>query len=98
MKMHKTKVIFRTWRDTKEVIAIFPDIPADHNPHSCLSYLHIGQHGGCSPHLVIAHTTLSTENEYAKRYSELIKDVGYDLKIIKRYNQSVSFYNREQKN
>ena len=33
---------FRVLED--EVIAIFPTLPGDMNPNTCLSYLHVGQH------------------------------------------------------
>ena len=41
----KTKVIFRTFRKGGDVIAYFPEIPADRCPSHCMSYAHCGQHG-----------------------------------------------------
>ena len=40
-------VVFRRWRDTDgDVIALFPEIPADVQGCCCQSYMHIGQHAG----------------------------------------------------
>jgi hypothetical protein len=75
----KTKTIFRTWRDTGEVIAIFPEIAGDCQGHYPASYMHVGQHGASSslPH----NTRPSTKEEISNLLKELIS-IGYDVKQV----------------
>jgi len=91
----KTKVIFRKWHNG-EIIAIFPELAGDQSVHSCLSYEHIGQHGSCGPHNVIAQTTPATPSEYHDLATELTAHVGYELKVIKRYNHTKSYDIRKE--
>jgi hypothetical protein len=78
----KTKVIFRTWADGT-VTAFFPEIPADVAGMSCLSYEHIGQHGGADYHFCTVKTKPSTFKEAQPLFEEL-KGIGYDMKIVYR--------------
>jgi AraC-like DNA-binding protein len=57
--MKSIPVIFRRWSEKEggAVIAIFPTLPGDMNVHTCLSYMHVGQHGACRPDLLIADTS-----------------------------------------
>lgn len=73
----QTRVIFRTWRDTGEVIALFPDEPWGYGGEVA-SYLHVGQHGGVSYPHVIAATRAATEEEIAPLRAELTR-IGYHL-------------------
>ena len=75
--MEKTKVIYRTW-ENGSVIALFPELPSDRNGHYCMSYEHVGQHGGASTGLVQAHTRRSTHNEI-KPLAQALTSIGYDL-------------------
>ena len=76
----KTRVILR--RFGSEVIALFPDIDAGRG--LCMSYMHIGQHGGASRSLTRdtkpAHMG---EPDTAALVRELTS-LGYDLQIIQR--------------
>ena len=45
-----TRIVLRRWKDSRQVIAIMPDIEADHRGN-VQSYMHIGQHGAASPNL-----------------------------------------------
>ena len=74
----KDKVIFRTWKDNGEVIALFPEIPSDRNGYYCTSYQHVGQHGGGSVALTMVHTKPSTAEEIAPLAAELTS-IGYVL-------------------
>tara|TARA_R110000824_G_scaffold25410_1_gene88539 strand:- start:182 stop:490 length:309 start_codon:yes stop_codon:yes gene_type:complete len=85
---HKTKVIFRKWVNSGEIIALFPEEPADYDGYNCMSYMHIGQHGSASPLLIDTHTTLATPEEYADLRRELEVAIGYNLDIKKRIHQS----------
>ena len=77
-------VVFRRWRDhSGDVIALFPEIPADVNGRYCQSYMQIGQHGGADYHSVIRHTVPVGPRQYAALAQEL-RLVGYDLRPIRR--------------
>ena len=78
----KTKVIFRTWRNTGEVIAIFPEIPHDRAGDFAESYMHTGQHGAASPTLPRV-TRPATETEAAPLKREL-EAIGYNLAPVLR--------------
>jgi hypothetical protein len=77
-----TKVIFRTWRTTGEVIALFPEIPHDRHGHHCESYMHVGQHSGASPDLS-DYTRPSTPDEIAPLRRELER-IGYVLDVRRK--------------
>lgn len=67
MKPEKTAVIYRTFKDggADPVIAMFPLEPADSTGWTCNSYQHVGQHGGCTPHLTHKATRPATRAEVA---------------------------------
>lgn len=77
------KVVFRRWRDTGTLIALFPELPADYRGIYCDAYETVGQHGGADYFGVIRATkpvTLSEANELANELSR----IGYSLVPIKR--------------
>lgn len=76
-----TKVIFRIWPESKggDVIAIFPQEPANSNPDECMSYQHAGQHGACSTALC-SELRLATSAEREPLKKELER-LGYVLDI-----------------
>ena len=78
----KTIVILRKWPDG-DVIALFPEIPADNTGLCCLSYELCGEHGAASAWHVIRKTKLATPAEYADTKAALEKR-GYELVIRKR--------------
>ena len=85
-----TKVVFRKWRPSDriangggDVIALFPQIPSDPHGAFCLSYEHIGQHGGAFYPGVIAATLPAGREEYTDLKAEL-EAIGYDLEIRRR--------------
>ena len=78
-----TKVIFRKFTDgDKETIALFPELPWTNDPSTCLSYMHMGQHGAAD---IYPYSTVPAKPaEYAELLSELVS-VGYDdLKVCHR--------------
>lgn len=79
----KTKVIFRKWKNTGDVIALFPEIPADPEGRLCLAYEHVGQHGGAHPLVVREGTEPATAVEYDALKREL-EDIGYVLTTRQR--------------
>jgi hypothetical protein len=92
----KTKVIFRFWKESKDVIAIFPEHTGDMNPYTCSSYEHIGQHGACNPRMIIENSRLAKSDEYADLKAELENHCGYDLVVIKRNRQEFIEERRKQ--
>ena len=43
--METTVVVFRKWKTNGDIIALFPELPADNEGYLCDSYEHVGQHG-----------------------------------------------------
>ncbi len=76
-------VVFRRWKDTGDIIALFPEIPADNQGWYCVSYEHIGQHGAADYQGVLEHTTSASPQEYARLARELTL-LGYNLQPIRR--------------
>ena len=76
-----TKVVFRKYKDN-DIIAIFPEEPGNMDKHTCMSYMHIGQHGACNPS-IISDTTLASKEEFQELKNEL-ESIGYNLVVISR--------------
>lgn len=87
-------VVFRRWRDTHDLIALFPALPADLHGQYCDSFMHIGQHSGADYHGVIQHTTPCSIEQSADLAAEL-RRIGYTLRPIKRASR-VHHDNRRQ--
>jgi hypothetical protein len=88
MDNEKTLVVFRRWRATKDIIALFPAEPSDINGWFCLSYERVGQHSGADYYGVIQATRPATDEETASLAQELTR-IGYNLQPIKRASQAV---------
>ena len=79
-----TPVIFRTFRNGGDVIALFPTVAHDPSGLYIQSYQHVGQHGAASPGLAVDHTRPATEAEAAPLRRELVR-IGYgDLHEVKK--------------
>ena len=89
----KTKVIFRVFREG-DVIALFPEIAANENVGICLSYQHVGQHGGADL-MGMMRLRKATRAEYAPLASEL-RRAGYNLKVIDRVQPGMMAERRRQ--
>lgn len=81
--MQTVKVVFRKWRDTGDVIALFPELPSDIYGRFCESYEHVGQHGGADYHGVVRQTFPATPEESAALSVELNR-IGYRLMPLSR--------------
>ena len=83
-------VIFRRWKDTGEVIALFPH--EKEGPAHCSSFMHIGQHGPASYNSVIKATVPAsalTDQDVRDLAKELTSDpYNYHLKPVLRVNYS----------
>ena len=85
-KEKREKVIFRQWIIGCEIIALFPEIAVDTIGYNCQSYMHHGQHGAASPDIVIKDTKPAIiEDGACQKLIKELTDLGYDLKIIKRF-------------
>lgn len=83
----ETKVIFRKWKDSGEIIAIFPE-SIDKRTLNVSSYEHIGQHADIDYNSIISSTIIAKEEEYKYLLSEL-KHIGYEnIRILKRFNRN----------
>ena len=74
----ETIVVFRKWKDTKDIIALFPE--QYEGGGLVNSYMHIGQHGSADYLSVITRTKPAKEWEYEDLFNELIS-MGYRLSI-----------------
>jgi len=80
-----TLVVLRRWRQSNggDIIALFPELPADYQGRFCDAYEIVGQHGGADYHGVVQATMPVTSDEAAPLLRELER-IGYRLKPIKR--------------
>lgn len=79
-----TRVIFRKWKDSGNIIAFFPDTVNDCNYSFIMSYEHLGQHGEADYNGLLPLTKRATRVEYYPLLQEL-QSIGYDdLKIYYR--------------
>jgi len=81
--MKPVAVIFRMWRDTGDVFALFPEIPSDINGWYCDSYTHVGQHGGADYYGIVRQTVPAAPAECAALSVELER-IGYRLRPMNR--------------
>ncbi len=80
-----TRVVFRKWKDSGEVIALFPDLNYANgaaNFGNIMSYMRVGQHGEAHESLLRERKRFvkATPAEYADLLKELT-GIGYDLKV-----------------
>ena len=80
------RVVFRKWRNSSDIIALFPEIPTDIIGSFCLSYERVGQHAAADYYGVINHTSSAKPHEFAGLADELVR-VGYHVKPLKRTSQ-----------
>ena len=83
-----TQVVFRRWRDTGDIIELFPELPADYQGRFCDAYEHIGQHGGADYYGVILATKPVSLEDAAPLARELER-IGYRLRPIKRASRRI---------
>ena len=78
-----TLVVFRRWRDTKTVFALFPTLPSDNEGRYCDSYEHVGQHGGAD-YFGCVHVSRPVSLDEATDLIRELERIGYRLRVIKR--------------
>ena len=83
----KTKVIFRQFKTGNHaVIAYFPELPGNMDSATCMSYMHIGQHGAA---LTLPWNT-STRPAHPSNYADLkaeLEILGYKLQVCHRFTR-----------
>jgi len=85
MDKEKTKVIFRQWKIGCEIIALFPEIPADNFGHFCQSYMRVGQHSAANPEIIADTKPANLDDGAVKTLMAELKEIGYNLQVIKRF-------------
>jgi hypothetical protein len=80
------RVVFRTYRQGGDVIAILLDAPA--TPGYVLCYQHVGQHGEGKYFTIMAQTRPATAEEYAPLKREL-EGVTYRYRLALRKRRTV---------
>ena len=75
-------VIFRKWKKGGPILALFPEVEWD-RIGNCMSYEHVGQHGGAHYGYCISVTVPATTEEYAPLLKEMQR-IGYNLKVKTR--------------
>jgi hypothetical protein len=80
------RVVFRKRRDSGDVIALFPEIPADADGAYCLSYERVGQHAGADYAGVVNCTAPASRQEYASLAAVLVP-IGYRLRPQNRFSR-----------
>lgn len=76
---YPVKVVFRKCANG-DIVAAFPEMAADADGNMT-SYMHVGQHSACTLAWLREETVPATPAEYAKLEDELVRVVGYNLKI-----------------
>lgn len=85
-----TAIVFRVWRGKwPTVIALMPYVDHDDAGQYCVSYEHIGQHGGADYAGCIRGTRPATATEYAPLLRELTQ-IGYRVRAIRRRGKGSS--------
>jgi len=81
----RTKVIFRKFKETKNIIAVFPELTYPNFTSKkglCMDYMNVGQHGECDYQTVMNMTHKAEYPEYKDLFEELRYKQGYDLKVV----------------
>lgn len=95
--MGATVVVFRKFKDgNREVIALFPEIPADYSGNKCESYMHVGQHGAADPWGVVRRSTAARPGDYAPLEREL-ESIGYGRLVVKQKITSAMHLKRRER-
>lgn len=76
----KTKVIFRKFKDSGDIIALMPEMAGNMDVVTCMCYQHIGQHGTAWLLDVMEMSKPAKPEEYIPLYNELTAR-GYNIRI-----------------
>lgn len=84
MDTNKTIVIFRKFKGSNDIIALFPAEPYNDYSNSCESYMHVGQHSAADYSHCLDITKPASPVEYRALHKEL-RGIGYNLSIRQKY-------------
>lgn len=80
-----TPVVFRKWKESGSLIALFPGIPATINAQYCETFEHVGQHSAGDYYGLIDQTYPANPDEFEELKKELESaPYSYNLKPVKR--------------
>ncbi len=87
-------------KELVDVTAVFPSIPATQDPHTFLSYAHIGQHGAAHRDWVRYNTKPATRSEYSPLLRELrgiygAKPEPAHLRVVKQRTRAHDLARRD---
>ena len=90
----KTKVIYRKFKTTESIVAIFPELgyPGFTSKKGLImDYMYFGQHGECIYDTIIKMTIKASPKNYEVLKAQL-EDLGYDLEVTthKEYQKSLT--------
>ena len=91
MDKPRIKIIFRVWKKSGEVIALFPEISVDHDKANVQSYENIGQHGAADYYYVVYKTKLATKEEYELLLTELTQ-IYDDCELVPCRKRTTEMY------
>jgi hypothetical protein len=99
MDKEKTIVVFRKWKDTGDVIALFPGIQSEPmHAYNCQSYMHVGQHGAADYYEVMRATKPIRLDPKAiadmQDLHEELTSLGYNLEVRQRGASHLFYRNR----
>lgn len=84
---NRSVVVFRKWKDTGDIIALFPLEASDVSGLYSNSYMHVGQHGSADAEGLVKVTVPASPTEYTPLKRELER-IGYSLVVRKRIPHS----------
>jgi hypothetical protein len=80
-----TKVVIRRWKDSGDLIALFPEEPADVQGNTVSSYMHVGAHGSANYEHVISQTKkLYWWDEATVAFIDELKSIGYNVAVYQK--------------
>lgn len=87
-----TKVIFRRFKKSEsgDIVALFPEIPHDSSGLLCLSYAHVGQHGGASPAIFFETKPADARDKDVIDMVRELAAIGYSLDIRRKITRQMT--------
>jgi len=80
--IEETRVVFRRWRDTGDIIALFPDIEEGGGRIS--SYMRVGQHGPAARGIVTRTCPVDLQDADVQSLLRELRSVGYNPRVVRR--------------
>ena len=85
-----TRVVLRRWKiEPHTVIALLVDDPGTNDPHTCMMYEHVGQHGAGCPSSVVGnsmpiHKLDCPSASDARALMSEMRGLGYTLRVLSK--------------